>query len=333
MCRQRLGVERDVVAGSLPEIARAAEKIVDLVGLVRVDANATTPLAAAHLADAAADALIRRSLEDRVAAAAPPNTALDEDLDAARGRAEVADRALTRYRVGQDFSGPLGSAGDDQLIAALRGSANGARGEAAAAASRATAAARHVIVSSASIGQNGTASLGELRGQRAELARRIAQLGERFAPGYPLLSTARAELAAVDRAISGELASLAGSASAEAAAAGSRATAYASGLGEARQRRARSIGAEAELARLQRDSDAAREAYRLLQQASIQRSTERSLARPELRLAVPASIPLRPVSPDRPLSILFGALAGGLFAVFGSIWAERRRLGALRFEG
>jgi len=52
----------------------------------------------------------------------------------------------------------------------------------------------------------------------------------------------------------------------------------------------------------------------------------------ELRLAAPAAAPLQPVSPDRLLVALFGALALGSGALLAALWAERRRLDALGFE-
>ena len=185
-----------------------------------------------------------------------------------------------------------------------------------------------VVVSASTIGQNGTASLAQLRTQRAELARRAAQLSDRFDSAYPPLTSTRVELGALDSAIAAELRSLSRSARAEATAAPSRAAALDRGLASAEQRRARAIGAEAEIARLQRNSDTAREAYRQLQASLVQRATDRSIARSELRLAAPAAPPLRPSSPDRLLLSLFGALALGIAGALAGLWLQRPRLDA-----
>ncbi|MEO7787475.1 MAG: hypothetical protein ABIR77_06595 [Sphingomicrobium sp.] len=300
--------------------------------LVRLEAEAANPAGAAELASTAAAVLIDRSLADRIAAIATPDPALARDTAAARDRAEAADRTLADFRARLELVAAPGAGSLEGDVAAARAAASAARSDAAAAAARARAASSRIVVSGSSIGQNGTASLAALRTQRAETARRIAVLADRFTRDYPPLHAARAEQATLDRAIAQEFASLSGSARADAAAETARAASLGAGLSAAEQRRRRAIAAEADLARLQRDSDVARDAYRLLQQGLTQRAAERSLARPELRLAAPASPPLRPASPDRSLLMLFGGLGGGLVALIAALWSERRRLGALRFE-
>lgn len=322
---------RLAVGGLLAVLDHVRAERIGATALVRIDVRDAHPARAALLADAFAGALVARSLADRVAAIGPADAALDQDLAARRAAVDRADQALAGYR-----SLMVQSAGDtpatgDGDVAAFRTTANAAWGEAAAAAARAGAAGHDVVVSGSTIGQNGTASLADLRGQRAEVARRAAVLAERFDPAYPLLAAATTELATLDRAIGAELGSLSRSAHADAAAASARAAALERGLNAAERRHARGLAAEADLARLTRDADAARDAYRLLQDGFVQRATERSMARPELRLAVSPSVPLEPVSPDRLLLALFGGMALGVLAALGTIWLERRRLAALRF--
>ena len=54
------------------------------------------------------------------------------------------------------------------------------------------------------------------------------------------------------------------------------------------------------------------------------RETGRATVAPELRLSASATPPLEPVSPDRMLLFLFGAIAGGL-AGAGFAFARRSR--------
>ena len=320
----------DTATGGDPAIALALldHSKIERIGattLIRIEAHGADPRRAARFAGAIATALITRSLGDRIAAIVPPDRQLDADVVASRDRAERADAALADVRARFALIGPLAPQDSGQADL-LRGALIGARADAAAAAARAASAQSRVVVSSATVGQNGTASLGPLRTQRAEVARRVAQLADRFTPGYPLLTSARVELATLDRAIGTELDSLAASAAADAAAARSRASALDVGLANVEQRRARAIGAEAELAQAQRGADAAREAYRQLATSAAQRKTEQSLARPELRLAAPATAPLRPSSPDRQLLTLFAAFSLALAGALGGLAIERRRL-------
>ena len=290
--------------------------------LIRLEATDTSPARAVTRANALAAALVTRSLADRLAAIDPPGSPLETDLATARTTAEQSETALATFRSRAPVIGP---AADDSLIGALRDSLGAARGDEAAASSRAAAAGGHVIVSSGSVGQTGIASLGPLRSQRAELARRVAQLAERFDPAYPPLTSARTELAVLDLAIAAELASLARSASADARAARARAVALDHNLGLTEQRRSRAIAAEADLARLQRAADNARESYRQLETSLVQRRTERSMARPELRLDTRATPPLAPASPQPRLLALFAALALGLAGALLGWWREQRR--------
>ena len=64
----------------------------------------------------------------------------------------------------------------------------------------------------------------------------------------------------------------------------------------------------------------------------LARTAERSLARPELRIVVPASAALEPVSPNAPLLIAFGALALGLAGVMLALRSEHWRLVPLRID-
>ena len=291
--------------------------------LIRLEATDPAPARAAARANALAQTLVAGSLADRLAVIDPPGSPLEADLTAARQTAEQSEIALATFRA----DAPTSSAtADDSLLGALRDSLGTARGDLAAAASRAAAATGHIIVSSGSVGQTGTASLGPLRTQRAELARRVAQLAERFDPAYPALTSARIELAVLDQAIAAELAGLTRSAAADAAAARARATALDHNLGLAEQRRSRAIAAEADLARLQRAADHARESYRQLETSLVQRRTERSMARPELRLVTQATPPLAPASPQPWLLALFAALALGLAGALFGWWREHRRI-------
>lgn len=284
---------------------------------VRLEADAADPVRATELADATARALIERSLGNRLREIDQSGAGTEAGLARRRAEAESADSALALFRARTD---PVDNGAE---IDALRGAVATSRGDAAASSVRATAAASDVVVQ-APAGPNGINSLAQLRTQRADLARRLAELGERYDQEYPLLVSARAEFQAVDRAIAEELASLSRSARADARAQQSRTSALATGLAGAEQRRARAIGDGATLARLQREADNAHEAYRQLEVASLARETGRATVAPELRLSASATPPLEPVSPDRMLLFLFGAIAGGL-AGAGFAFARRSR--------
>ena len=310
-------------ARSLADDLSLRPERIGATNLIRLEATDPAPARAARRANDLAQTLVARSLADRLTSIDPTGSPLEADLAAARQIAEQSETALAIFRAHDPTSS---ATADDSLLGALRDSLGTARGDLAAAASRAAAATGHIIVSSGSVGQTGTASLGPLRTQRAELARRVAQLAERFDPAYPPLTGARTELAVLDQAIATELSGLTRSAAADAAAARARATALDHNLGLAEQRRSHAIAAEADLARLQRAADHARESYRQLETSLVQRRTERSMARPELRLVTQATPPLAPASPQPWLLALFAALALGLAGALLGWWREHRRI-------
>lgn len=303
---------RQAIALALMDHLRAER--IGATNLVRIEAASGDASRAANLADGVTSALIARAMTDRLRDIAPPGAAVQRDLAALRQRAETADLALATFRSRTASSAATNAVEGGQEVDGLRASLSNARGEAAAASARATAANGETVVQASSVGQNGTTSLAQLRTERAEVARRVALLADRYDADYPLLESARIELATLDEAITTEFRALSGSAQADASAARARADALAAGLGNAEARRARAIGGDAQLARLQRDADAARDALHQLQASVAERGTERSVAQPELRLAAPAAAPLTPSSPDRPLMALFGALAGAAAA-------------------
>ena len=218
---RRRGGGTEAMARAL--IARLHAERIGGTTLIRLEANAADPGIATRIVGATAQALVRKSLADRIATVAPPDSALERDLAAARQQAEQRDSALAAFRSNHDLAGSPGMPLDPAEVTALRTSVAGALGEEAAARQRAIAASRHTVVTALGSGQNGTTGLAQLRVQRADLARRIAQLEQAFTPEYPPYQIARAELATLDRAIASELEGLAGSASADARAARSRA--------------------------------------------------------------------------------------------------------------
>lgn len=285
--------------------------------LIRIEVEGQEPEWAARVADGVARALIARSLADRIATvAAPRATAID--LADRRRQADQADADLAAFRAGVD------TVDDGQEIASLRGALSLAQGESAVARVRA-AAAGQAIVAPGGPAANGINSLAELRAAQARAQRQVALLEERYDQGYPLLVSARTELGSANNAVAAEIASLRRSADADARGASARAVALSGGLATAEARRAAAILDTATLARLQRAADEAHEAYRQLIASSVRSTTDRALAMPELRLVAPATAPLRPISPDRLLLALAGALAGGTAGLAIALWWSRMR--------
>lgn len=285
--------------------------------LIRIEAEGEDPEWAARVADGIARALIARSLADRLTTVAAPR-ATEQGLAVRRARADRADADLAAFRAA------IGPVDDGQEIASLRGALSLAQGESAVARVRA-AAAGQAVVAPGGPAANGINSLAELRSVQAKAQREVALLEERYDSDYPLLVSARTELASADRAVANEFARLRRSADADARGASARTAVLSGGLASAEARRAAAILDSATLARLQRAADEAHESYRQLIASSVQSMTDRTLAMPELRLVARATPPLRPVSPDRGLLGLAGALAGGMVGLAIALWWSRMR--------
>lgn len=258
----------------------------------------------------------RRSAVDNV------DRGLGDQLAQLRGQLSQAEADVAQYKAQHGLLGTQGSTFTEQELSLYK------QQEAASRAALAEASAR-VGTAEAQLhnGSNGGdvgASLQspvvqQLRAQRAQLAAAYADMQARYRPNHPDLLKAKDQLDEVDRAISAEI---------ERQVSGLRAN-----LQIARDQEANAAGtvsrtsgtlaaanaATVKLNELQRKADGLRDTYQTLLTRRNSISSQALVADEDARLFSPAAVPLRPVSPNKPLILLIGLGLATIVAA-ASVW-------------
>lgn len=298
---------KQAIAGALLANLNAAR--VGTTSLFEVSYTDKNPLKAMQIANAFAQAFMTEDMQTKVDQYKQVDSRLKGQLDALRADVERADAAVAAFRVRNNLLAQPDSVTAEQEISAIRGALATARAEEAAARAR-SAASGSTIVGGGSSSPYSTQTLSSLRQQRAQVAARVASLQSRYGERYPALADARKELDAIDAQLSGEMRDLSRSAGNASRAAGSTTASLEASLNAAQSRLANNVRASVELADLQRTAQNARDAYQQLLTTSTQQNAQQSIMQPDSRIAAPATLPLKPSSPNVPVLLFMGAVLG-----------------------
>lgn len=298
---------KQAIGGALLTNLNAAR--VGTTSLFEVSYTDQNPLKAMQIANAFAQAFMAEDMKNKVEQFQQVDGRLGGQLDTLRRAVERADGAVAAFRLRNNLLGLPDSVTAEQEISSIRGALASARAEEAAARAR-SAASGSTVVGGGGSSPYSTATLSSLRQQRAQVAARVAALQSRYGERYPALADARKELDAIDAQLSGEMRDLSRSAGNASLAAGSTSASLQASLEAAQARLANNVRASVELADLQRTAQNARDAYQQLLTTNTQQSAQQSIARPDSRVAAPATLPLKPSSPNVPVLLFMGAVLG-----------------------
>ena len=317
--------------------ARVQETVLERIGrrltiarigmtyVIAVSVRAATPDKAAMIANAFTTAYLQQQLDAKSAAARHASDWLSARLGGLRAQVATAEHAVERYKTAHGLMTLTDSQGatiTEQEISNLDGQLASARGE------RAEAQAR-LATAQAQMGRGGQGDdLGEvlnspivqeLRKQRDEAAKAIAELEGRYGPRHPELMKAMRQRAELDAQIQQEIARIVSNLKLQAQVAQARTDAVASALGAAKGALADSNGASVQLRELERNLEAVRTLYQSFLDRFKQTSAQEGMAQPDSRLVSSAKAPLIARFPNRPLLVAGSALASliaGLLAVW-----------------
>jgi capsular exopolysaccharide synthesis family protein len=298
---------KQAIAGAL--LANLSAARVGTTSLFEVGYTDKNPLKAMQIANAFAQAFMVEDMETKIAEFRDVDGRLNAQLDELRRQVERADAEVAAYRVRNNLLGQPDSVTAEQEIASIRGALASARAEEAAARAR-SAVSGSTIVGGGNNSPYSTATMSSLRQQRAQVAARVASLQSRYGERYPALADARKELDAIDAQLTGEMRDLSRSAGNASQAAGSTTSSLEASLAAAQSRLANNVRSSVELAELQRTAQNARDAYQQLLTTSTQQNAQQSIMRADSRLAAPATLPLKPSSPNVPVLLFMGAVLG-----------------------
>lgn len=288
-------------------------KSVDRAKAERI-ANAITSTYVVEKAQAKAEALRRVSefFESRI-------TGLKND-------SEAADLALAEFRAKAGISAPDGRTTAAQALTELNSQLSLARTQTAEKESRLKALQRARATPSARAGvaeilNNPVISSMQL--QEAEVARRVADLTQRYGDRYPRVGETKAELAQIQGRIAAEIERIAVSMEGDLDAARAKEAQIKEQVDRLEQTTTSQGQTTDEYRRLQLQADSARNAYRDLLRRSNEQQERISLGTPEARILAAAASSDVPVFPRYWRTIYMSALFGLLAGVVWIYVAER----------
>jgi capsular exopolysaccharide synthesis family protein len=271
------------------------------------------PIKAAKIANAIANTFIQIQQDMKAQSAREANALIAAQLDPLRSDVEKAENAVAQYKAAHGLMTSNGGTFNEQEMSSLT------QQLALTRAAEAEADARLAAAKSQMKSSSGGADVGEalnsevvrqLRQQRAEQVTKLADLENRLGPRHPQMVAARQQLADIDNEIHAEVVRQVSNLEAQAQIAHERNQAVVSSLNASRGNIATNDLASVKLDELQRDADAAKALYETSLAKSKQTSQAQEVSQADAQVAVPATPPIGPSSPNKPLDALLGMMVG-----------------------
>lgn len=278
------------------------------VTIVSVD-----PVKAALIANTVADQYVSDQLDAKVAAARRATRWLQGRIAELRVRAERSAAAAQAYTDANQTGDSQAAAITQQQIAQINAELISARAEAAQAnarfqQTRQTVQSRGPAESAVALTSPLIVSL---RAQRAELARRRAELSNRYGPKHPKMSEISSEIADIDRAIVGEVSQILNGLEGDVRVAEARVKAMSEGLAELELRAQGQSQASIGLSQLRAEAEADEKLYLNFLARLNQTREQEGFQTADSRVIEPASAPYAPFMPRTKVTTALGGIAGG----------------------
>ncbi len=299
--------------------------------VIRIAVQTESPDLAAAVANGVAAIYVERQIGTKTEATTRASNLLNIRLASLKSEVAQADEAVERHKADQMAASAQSAAMTEQQMAEIN------RSLVAARASRAEAEARHGQIASLieAKGRGAAADILSspliltLRQQRAEVARREAELATRYGPKHPKMLNVEAELRDLSAAISGEVTKLVAGLENDVGVALAREAALSEALSELE---ARAMGQSRDavgLRQLEREADASRRVYETFLARWKETTEGAGLQDADARIISPAPPPAVPVGPARHI---IGALAGitGMLAGLAIVFLAEMTNTALR---
>jgi len=309
-------------------IANLKVRRVGLTLLLSVSYTNPSPSKAARIANAFAEAYIARQVDVKLGSSRDSNVLLNAQIDDMRQKLETAEIAVQQYKAANNLLGSDASGGmlTQQEISALNQQLATARAAEAEKVARFRAAQRQLR--SGSNGEDvgealGSQTITELRRQRAEVSRRVADLQGRYGPMHPDLKNAQLQLTDIDRQIQAEINRIMSNLSAQTEVARGATASIEGSLANARGTLTSGNAASVKLGELERNAEAARSLYQTVLTRVKETAAQQAVTQADSRVDSPATPAAKPSSPNKPLNLLLGLLAGLGLGVVAAFIAEQ----------
>lgn len=285
--------------------------------IIDVRAYSKDPELAALIANGVAEQYIVEQLEAKLESARVQTDWLSESLDDLRAEVNAKESAVADFQAERDILSSQGSTLTEQQISNLQ-----ARQLDQQSVLREAEARLNNVRARLDSGQGaeaiaevlGSAEIGNLRSQQADIQRRVADLATRYGPMHPERVAVNNELADVRAQIDAAVNRVVSNLESEVSIARANLQTTNGQLGQLRNTLARNNNDSVRLRELEREAEASRTLYEdFLERFKL--NTEASdLAQADARVLNRASAPRNPSSPRVTLNLILGFMMGGVAA-------------------
>ncbi|MEL6752569.1 MAG: polysaccharide biosynthesis tyrosine autokinase [Pseudomonadota bacterium] len=285
--------------------------------IIDIHAYSRDPQLASIIANGVADQYIVEQLDAKLDTARVRNDWLSERLDDLRQEVNERESAVAEFQAERDILSAQGSTLTEQQISDLQRRQLQQEGVLREAEARLANVQGRVNAGEGaeSIAEVlGSAEIGNLRAQQADIQRRVAELASRYGPMHPERVSVNNELADVRAQIDAAVNRVISNLESEVSIARANLQTTNRQLGGMRQTLARNNSDSVRLRELEREAEASRTLYEnFLDQFKVTDQTE-ELAEADARVLTPARTPRNPSSPKIAINLILGFLFGGVAA-------------------
>lgn len=291
---------------------RVAVKRAQKTYVVDIEVSSASPVKAAKLTQAVAEAYLADQTAAKTDEAKRANALIDGRLGELREQVRKAETRVDEFRKKNKILTSEGGTVGEQQLTRINSELITARSQAAEAKARydeVTAAAKtgnaDVITDPAKTGL-----VQRLREQLAQVARREASLASQLLPRHPVLVDIRSQVAEIKAQIAAELKRVAATAKAEYQVAEARERELSKTLELAKSEVGRTNTAQIKQRELEQEVAASRELLRVFLARSKETDEQQRITAPDARVISFASVPTRPSRPVPALILGLGLIAG-----------------------
>lgn len=281
--------------------------------VIEVSYSSHSATESAAVANAFADDYLTEQLEAKYDATRRASEWLSSRLAGLRSQVESAERAVESYKSANGLLSAEGNNLTEQSISELNAQIASAKAGAAEAEARLSTARRQL-----QNGSNGE-DVGEainspvvqqLRAQRGEVSRTVADLQGRYGPRHPDLLKAQRQLADIDEQIQVEVRRIISNLDAQTQVARQRANSLETSLGHYRGTLVSNNSASVRLNELERNAESVRTLYQSFLDRFKQTSAQEGIEQSDARILTNASVPQGATFPNIPLLGVMGLVLG-----------------------
>lgn len=300
--------------------------------VLTITATSQDAVKATLIANTLAELFISDQIETKYDATRRASTWLESRVAELKSAAVSADQAAAAYRSATGLVGGSGGSVDSQQLSEINSQlilARVARAEKAAQLGqirRLTDSGAGLEASAATLE---SPLIQTLRGQEAEVLRKLSELKTTFAAQHPKIINANAELRDLREKISDEVRKIGQSTANELAVASARESALAGSMSAARGRTGASGMAEVRLRELERQADAAKTLYETFLNRAKETREQVGIQTPDSRIVSQANLPLFASYPKK-TSTIAAALLASIFVGLGLILLLERLENTIR---